>query len=256
MQAKINQLLQLIPNGVVMTSKWLHQQGYSPELLRSYRNSHWLEKIGQGAMKRKGDSVDYSGAISAIQEQLQLNIHIAAYTSLGLQGKAHYLNSHSQNVFLIGDKNAKLPTWFSKYNWGLHIKFHASSFLATNIGLKNIEIKGYNVKISNPVRALMECLYLSNQPDDYIHVFELMQGINNLHLETTQLLLNNCTSVKVNRLFLYMAEKSNHAWFKYIDVSQIDWGSGNRSLVKEGVYIKKYRITVPKELELDVASGL
>ncbi len=45
-----------------------------------------------------------------------------------------------------------------------------------------------------------------------------------------------------------MAEKSKHDWFKYINLEKIDVGSGKRSLVKDGVYIAEYGITVPKEL--------
>jgi hypothetical protein len=45
-----------------------------------------------------------------------------------------------------------------------------------------------------------------------------------------------------------MAEKADHNWFKYIDLSSVDLGSGKRSVVKDGVYIDKYRITVPREL--------
>jgi hypothetical protein len=46
-----------------------------------------------------------------------------------------------------------------------------------------------------------------------------------------------------------MARKANHAWFKYIDVSKIDLGSGVRSIIKEGAYDREYRITIPKELK-------
>jgi hypothetical protein len=46
-----------------------------------------------------------------------------------------------------------------------------------------------------------------------------------------------------------MAEKANHSWFKYIDANKIDLGNGNRSIVKNGVFISKYKITVPAELE-------
>jgi hypothetical protein len=45
-----------------------------------------------------------------------------------------------------------------------------------------------------------------------------------------------------------MAEKAQHPWLQHIDVERIDLGTGNRSLVKNGVYIASYQITVPKEL--------
>jgi hypothetical protein len=76
-----------------------------------------------------------------------------------------------------------------------------------------------------------------------------MEGLNNLPPKQVQALLEDCQSVKVKRLFLYMAEKANHSWFKQLDLSKLDLGSGKRSIVKSGVLIDKYGITVPKELE-------
>jgi len=48
---------------------------------------------------------------------------------------------------------------------------------------------------------------------------------------------------------MYLAEKAGHEWFKYLDLNKIDLGKGKRSIVKQGVYVPKYKITVPKELE-------
>ena len=63
-----------------------------------------------------------------------------------------------------------------------------------------------------------------------------------------QTLLENCQSVKVKRLFLYMGEKADHNWFNYLDLKNVDLGKGKRSIVKNGLFIDKYGITVPKEL--------
>ncbi|WP_417659262.1 type IV toxin-antitoxin system AbiEi family antitoxin domain-containing protein [Pseudidiomarina sp.] len=53
----------------------------------------------------------------------------------------------------------------------------------------------------------------------------------------------------MKRLFLYLAEKANHDWVQYLDLSSVNLGSGKRAIVANGVYIPKYQITVPKELE-------
>lgn len=65
--------------------------------------------------------------------------------------------------------------------------------------------------------------------------------------QTVQELLEQCTSVKVKRLFLYLAEKAGHEWAKYLDLSKVDLGKGKRALVKGGEYVTKYQMTVPKE---------
>jgi hypothetical protein len=45
-----------------------------------------------------------------------------------------------------------------------------------------------------------------------------------------------------------MAEKTGYQWYRAIDQSRIDFGTSKLQLVKGGVYVPKYRITIPKEL--------
>jgi hypothetical protein len=45
-----------------------------------------------------------------------------------------------------------------------------------------------------------------------------------------------------------MADKARHQWLTFIDQAKISLGEGDRSMVKGGVYVSKYRISVPKEL--------
>lgn len=248
---KINRLLQLQPPGVVLTSSWLKKQGYSSELLRKYRNNHWLTKIGNGAMIRSKDAIDYLGAICALQQQLNLNVHPAAKTALSLLGKTHYLELSAAKVFLFGKSNETLPTWFNNQKWEVEVTYVTSSFLPAKKGLVEYEHKSFKIKIASAARAMMECLYLVPQEQDFLECFQIMQGLTNLAPNTTQDLLETCTSVKVKRLFLYLAEKSGHVWFNRLDINRIDLGRGNRSLLSNGVYISKYKITVPKIMETD-----
>ena len=107
----------------------------------------------------------------------------------------------------------------------------------------------FSVKISSPARAIMECLYLAPHHQDLFECYELMEGMNDLRVKSVQELLEHCSSVKVKRLFLYLADKFKHPWLEFIDLCNIDLGSGTRSLVKNGRYIDKYKIIVPKEFE-------
>ncbi|MFR9534110.1 MAG: type IV toxin-antitoxin system AbiEi family antitoxin domain-containing protein, partial [Rikenellaceae bacterium] len=72
--------------------------------------------------------------------------------------------------------------------------------------------------------------------------------LTTLRPKLLQQLLELCSSVKVKRLFLYMAEKSGHSWFRSLDLDKIDLGSGKRMIEKNGVYNSKYMITLPNEL--------
>lgn len=254
--SKINKLMQMHPSGVVLTSSWLNSKGYSAELLRTYRNSNWLQSIGNGAMIRKNDSVDYSGAIYAMQQQLNLSVHPAAKTALALMGKSHYLQLGSNIVFVFGHAGERLPSWFKKHEWGVDIRYSTTAILPAEKGLIEKEYRNFTIKISSPARAMIECLYMTPQKLDLVECFEMMEGLNNLNPSNVQELLEHCSSVKVKRLFLYMAEKAGHDWFKHLNTSRIDLGAGKRSLANDGVYLTAYNMTVPRELETDENTGL
>ena len=52
---KINHLINIWPKGTVKTVKELHELGYSPQLLKSYANSNWIELVSKGIYKLSGD---------------------------------------------------------------------------------------------------------------------------------------------------------------------------------------------------------
>ena len=94
----------------------------------------------------------------------------------------------------------------------------------------------------------MECLYLSPNKQDILECYQIFEGLVNLKPKLVTELLKVCTSVKVKRLFLYMAEKANHQWFQFLRTDQFDLGSGRRMITPMGVYNAKYLISIPKEL--------
>ena len=247
--SKINRLLRTVPRGVVLLSPWLAERGYSLDLQKRYRRSYWFESIGAGAMVRTGDEVDYLGAVYALQKQQGLSVHPGGRTALSLLGKSHYLELSPKRAILFGHASERLPLWFKKYDWELDVYYRASSFLPPQLGLTSVELKTFSVNVSGAARALMECLYLAPEKQPLLEVFELMEGLNNLRPAHVQTLLEQCRSVKVKRLFLYMSEKAEHDWFNLLDLEKIDLGKGKRSLLTNGVYVPKYQITVPKELE-------
>lgn len=249
--SKINQLLQSQPKGIVFLASWLSKKGYSPDLQKRYRKSNWLLSIGTGAMIRTGDEVNYEGALHSLQQQDNSSIHPGGKTALSLLGKSHYLEFSTKKITLFGGTGENLPLWFKNYDWGIEFNHYQSGFLPKDIGLTQIERKIFPLKISNAARALMECLYMVPKYQGLNECYELMEGLNNLRPKEVQSLLETCTSVKVKRLFLFLADKAEHAWMKHIDIDQIDLGKGKRSIIKGGVYIPKYQITVNKELRLN-----
>ncbi len=149
----------------------------------------------------------------------------------------------------FGDQGEHLPLWFKKRDWGLSLKCALTNFLPPELGLIDLSYKQFKVNVSDPARAIMECLYLAPKSQSLTEVYELMEGLNNLRPASVQKLLEACNSVKVKRLFLYLANKADHEWVQYLNLDNVNLGSGKRAIVVDGVYVAKYQITVPKELE-------
>lgn len=200
-------------------------------------------------MIRPGDEVGYEGAIYALQRQTNMSVHPGARTALALLGKAQYLEFATPRVIIFGAQGEELPTWFRQHDWGVKVEYYTTTFLPPDLGFTDVEFKTFSIKISNLARALMECLYLTPERQNLVECYELMEGLNNVRPNQVQSLLEHSSSVKVNRLFLYLAEKAGHRWFSHLRTESVKLGSGKRSIVKNGVFVEKYKITVPRELE-------
>ena len=244
---KINQLLQQHPQGTVLLSSWLVNQGYSHNLQHRYLKSGWLTSLAYGVMKRTGDTVDLLGALYSLQFQAKLNIHIGGRTALGMQGLSHYLELYQKETLLFAPSDTNLPLWFKKIEWGTKPVLIHTSMLNANIGLIEFNEKTFNIRISDPTRAILECLELTPKKFDLQEAWQIMEGLSALNPKKVQEILEHCNSIKTLRLFLFMAEKANHSWFKYLNIGNLNLGKGKRSIVPNGKYISKYKITVPKE---------
>jgi len=248
-QSKISKLMQDYPKGLVLLSSWLVSKGYPYELQQQYRKSGWLKSIGKGAMLKSGDPLLLSGALAALQSQANINIHLGGRTALELNGIAHYLQLTSPEATLFALGKTKLPSWFVNNKWNVDYKvFKTSLFKNDAVGLVDYQDAGIDMKISSSGRAIMECLSLCPYEFSLTEAYQLMEGLSTLRPQQVQGFLEECKSIKTKRLFLYFAERAGHSWVKYIDKTNIDLGSGNRSLTNNGVLIPEYNLVLPKEL--------
>ncbi len=245
--SKLKSMLALHRPGTALLSGWLEANGISRDLQKVYKKTGWLKAIGAGAVKRPDDNLTWQGGLYAIQQQAHIPVHAGARTALTLQGLSHFFRTQ-QSVFLFAPRKTKLPLWFKNYDWGTHLHFMSTSVLPNDIGLTAYEEKNFTITISAPERAILECLYLAPEELDLIECYHLLESLTNLRPAIVQELLQKCTSVKIKRVFLYMASKAQHQWLGFVDRSKIDLGSGDRSLVKGGIYNAEYKISLPKEL--------
>lgn len=247
--SKINRLLQNWPKGIVATDRFLRNLGINKDLKHSYIKSNWIKSIGYGAAVRIGDVVDWKGGVYALQNQLNLSVHIAGKTALDSRGYSHFVQFKNTRVILFIKKGINIPKWFLNYDWQIEFEITSSNFLPENIGIEEQEIEGIKLNISSPERAIMELLYFVPDKQSIEEASLIMENLISLRPIIVQNLLEQCKSIKVKRTFLYLAERLNHPWFKRLDLSKINLGLGKRHLIDNGFFDSKYKITVPLSLK-------
>lgn len=245
---KINQLLQKQPEGALFFASWMYENGISYELQRRYRQSQWLSPLASGVMIRTGQKPTLYSALSSLNSQTNKHFYISALSALELAGYSHYVPMGRPKTVIGCFRYEWLPKWFEQTDFGVDVIKVTSDNFSTYLGLTTTKQGGFSVLLSSPERAFLECLNLVPKHYNLLDLYYVLEQLTALRPALLQSLLEQNKSVKIKRLFLYMAEKSNHPWFEMLDFSKISLGSGKRAIVKEGAYNSKYQIVIPKEL--------
>ena len=246
---KINQRLLSAPTGAVLPSKWLKRQGISVKLAEYYTKSGWLHRVGKGAFTLQPGAPDWLGAVYGVQQMEDNSVHPGGRTALELASLSHFLTLGDEApLYLFCRTQERLPAWFGRQPWAERAHLVRTNFLPAGIGLRQHRTNSFAVTISAPERAALEFLY--QQPLDaeaYEHARLVFEGLGTLRPAVVQELLEQCSSVKVKRLFLHLAELHGHPWVDDLNLAKVPLGSGKRVLFKGGRRDPKYLITVPAE---------
>ncbi|MBO8428880.1 MAG: type IV toxin-antitoxin system AbiEi family antitoxin [Bacteroidetes bacterium] len=249
MATKINEIVQRVPRNSPLFSSWLAEKGIDRKEQTSYVRSGWIERIGHGVYKFSGATPTAYSVISAYNSQLSKKCHIGASSALDLRGYSHFVPMGKPTAYVFTEENTRIPEWMSAGDWDMTIKHYSSAIFGTDgLGLETITNDGYDLLISSPERAIMECLNMTPVQYSLMDTYYMMEMLTTLRPKLIQQLLEACSSVKVKRLFLYMSEKSGHQWFNALNTDTIDLGSGQRLLTPGGRYISRYQMTISQEL--------
>ncbi len=232
----------------VGTSSWLRSLAISPQLVKRYVKSGWIEPIGQGAFKRPNETLEWQGALSTLQTQMALPIHLGGPSAITFQGLAHYARMGTEPIFLFTPLKIRLPKWFHEYDWKQPIVHTKTAFLPSYLGTNIYPYGDLKICISTVERAILECFYLSPKQFDLLECYQIMESLQGLRPKVMQNLLESCASIKVKRLFLFMADKARLPVMKHLKLDNINLGKGDRSVVDNGQYNGKYGLILPKEL--------
>ena len=249
MATKIQRILESNPHITVAFGSWLSQQGLDEKSQYAYTKSGWLHRLSKGVYKVRGTTPTLFQTVAAYNNQLGKQCVIGAYSALDLRGYSHYLSMGRPKAYLYVNSSNRLPQWMLDAEWDMAIKAVTTSFLGDNLrGVETIVIGTDPLLVSSPERAILECLNLSDASSSLLDIYYGMESLTTFRPRVLQTLLEGCTSQKVKRLFLYMAEKANHPWYKALKTDNIELGSYRQMIVPKGKYIRKYNMTIPAEL--------
>ena len=236
------------PPNTLITTEWLEKKGVSRQLANSYIKSDWLARFESGAYKRPNEEIGWTGGLYTLQRLSNLSVHVGGITAIEVQGYAHYIKKGSQQkVTLWKTPDVRLPSWFISHEWKAELQIRSVNlFNVEGPKLTEKDIDGLPVHISVAEQAILEYLYDIPRFEGFDESSYIMEGLTSLRPAVLQSLLECCRSIKVKRLFLYLAEYYDHPWFKRLDLSNVDLGSGKREIIKGGKLDKKYQIVVPE----------
>ena len=144
-----------------------------------------------------------------------------------------------------------MPSWFREDRFGVKFVVTRTNLFPADSreGFTDFKDRDFSVRIAAPERAAMEMLHLTPKEVGFEEAQLIMENLVTLRPDVVQGLLAACRSVKVKRLFLYMAERQEHPWLSKLDLSKINLGKGKRMIIPNGRFDTKYQITVPVDRE-------
>lgn len=243
-------LEQLLPDGLLVDRKWLKANGFERPAVDYYLRAGVLVAVARGVYRRPGPPLKWQHVVYSLQE-MGHGFHIGGLTALEMQGFAHYLPvSGKSRIWLYG--NEKLPSWVNMLDMGCDFLAGKQSLfeqlpsaLLTTLPFGHWD---WPLNCARPELALLELLSTVNDADDFEPVDKIFESAATLSPNVLMQALVSCRQVKAKRLFMWLAERHGHAWFRKLDQAKMDLGSGKRMLVKGGRLVPKYQITVPREM--------
>jgi Transcriptional regulator, AbiEi antitoxin, Type IV TA system/Transcriptional regulator, AbiEi antitoxin N-terminal domain len=246
--SKIQNVLGKWPVAGLVNQTWLNQHNVSYSLANQYVKSGWLERVSPGVFKRPYDELTWQGALASLQTQSGLAIHVGGLTALTNDGLGQYARMGTEPLQLFGPKGTTLPKWFKAASWGSDIVHSQTSFLPTDLGIRQTNYEAFPIQSSAPERAILEALYLAPKTVSLLEAYDIMDGLRSLRPSLMLSLLQGCNSYKVKRLFAFMARKLDLPVIRELDFDSLDYGSGVRAIVKNGMYDARSQLMLPREL--------
>ena len=230
----------------VHTYSWFESHGISRQSIHQCLNNGLIKKLGGGAYIKANDEFNWQAAIFTAQKELQLPLHVSGQSALEMQGSGHFIQMGKRPfVYITKREEMRLPIWLKKNDWGVRFHFKTSSLFSSDLGLIEYNQSKFHFTLSSKERAIIEMIDSLDLTDSFETLERYFEGLLDLRSSLVQQLLENCSSIRVKRVFLHMANKLQLPIIKKINIRRVELGRGKRVVSKKGKLDKIYNITVP-----------
>ena len=244
--------MKALPEGVAASSAWLKAQGISRQLVQKYIDSGWLLRLAHGCYALPGSPATWEGVLLGLSKLGGIALHVGGLTALRRSGDVHYLEVGGEQAVEVW-MPCKPPKWAAEVGLEPSLNFHHKKLFLDSldeVGITTLKtnVRDWTLKISTPERAMLEMISnLDDSEESFLYASEMVEGLTLARPALVQQLLVGCTSIKVKRLFLFLADYHRLRWLKRLDLKAINLGKGKRQIVKSGQFDQTFQITVPKK---------
>jgi hypothetical protein len=255
-ERKLKRMLDKVPEGALVDSRWMRRHEIADSLYHDYVQRGWLVRLAHGLFLRPiggaepQGSLDWQVVVASMHEVMAIDFHVGGMTALELHGHGHYLApGGKQRVELCAEN---LPGWLGKIETNAVFHKRSRKLLADpRLGVESLKSSGFSFAgqpsfpVSTPERAVLEAIDRLPEGAGFDQLDLVFQGLANLSPRRLMRLLRECRKIKVLRLFFVLADRHRHPWLAHLDKDALDFGRGDRQLVRGGRIHPIYRITVP-----------
>lgn len=250
----------LVPEGLIVSRKLLVRKGIRRPSIDNALRSGLIVSLWPGIYARAGVELRAEDVVASLQ-RMGSDLVVGGTSALEFRGRNYYIPLSSSRTVQLHGCN-RLPPWVNALDISESFcRCSTVRLLGQGRSLPDDDPYGQRfpfaalwpwgrrtVRISTAERAMLEVLHGVPTRESFEDAELLMQGLPDLSPTRLERLLRRTRSVKVKRLFFWLAERQGYAWASRLDLRNFNLGSGKRVLERSGKLVSKYGITVPEAM--------
>ena len=232
----------LVPEGILVDRFQLFAAGVNRTTIDYWLRKHQLQQVTRGVYRRPGSAFQWECVVHSLLG-MGVACRVAARSALWWHG---LVVEQSTPPEIILARLVPLPGWLKRLESIARFRpWHGRPFESLSdsaVTSFSFGTQNRSIPISTPELALLEWLVEIHNETEFQLVDHVFSSGYRWDIKRLKNLLTICPHQKARQLCLWFAEH-NHL---DLNLPNLDLGCGKIAIVKNGVFDKKYRMTVPR----------